>query len=113
MIIYVVEPPPEDNAGDDEDTREWFGTLAAARTRYRELVKTATAFIKAREAAKADPDNDELLDISEKLNPEWKFMLIRLIKYDIPLKKRELIHALNHQLAGCGEVLEEWNDNDR
>lgn len=108
MILYVVEAPPEEHAGDGEDTREWFGTLAQARKRFRELVKQGEAYVKARKAREADPTNEELADAAEAINPEWKYLRIELSKYDIPLKKADLVHHLNHQLLGCGTVIEQW-----
>lgn len=87
MRLYYVEPPREEVAGDGEDTREWFGSLREARSRFVEWKRMLRQDWKNRD------------------EPTYAYYLVGLYRIEVPTTKPELIETLNRGLGiGAGAI---------
>lgn len=116
MLLYVVEPPPTEDAGEGEDTREWFARKEDAIRRFKALKRIGQEYIrldrKMREA-KTDEQRNTWRERRYDADPGWVFLRITLRECEINVRTRDtLAAALRGRLRRQEKVLATWAPED-
>lgn len=116
MLIYAAEPPPTEDRGDGEDTREWFSRKADALKRYMELKKQGVQYLRfdARmRAADSESSRNAWREHRDNVDPGWLFTRVALLEYQIDVSNRHaLVAALRSGFRSCETQLALWHPGE-